>query len=391
MNRFWKRRLGRLIGRLFLVLWVGFIAGCAGAPPLPISQVDGAPVGDIAYSLFLIGDAGKPAANGEPVLEGLTQQVGACEAEAAVVFLGDNIYQRGLPDSTSKKRAEGERRIDDQIQAVLDTDATGIFVPGNHDWDRSGDDGWQAIRRQQRYIDRLNQPRITFLPKGGCPGPSVVDLGAELRLVILDTQWWLHGGPKPEDASSGCPTFTEDAIIDSLGSAMAGAGGRHVIVVAHHPPVSGGTHGGHFTWVDHIFPLTRAASWAWLPLPIIGSAYPLSRQWGITNQDQSSSAYKRMLEAFDEVFVQYPPLVFAGGHQHTLEVYNWKTAKSVLVSGAGVYGHNEPTSYRHDARYAVAKAGFMRLDLLRNGSVRLGVYLVDESGDATESYSLYLN
>ena len=97
-----------------------------------------------------------------------------------------------------------------------------------------------------------------------------------------------------------------------------------------------------------------------------------------------------MLERFDEVFVEYPPLVYAGGHEHTLEVYDWNTADYVLVSGAGMYDHNAPTSYRHDARYAVAKAGFMRLDLLRNGGVRLGVHLVDEQGNATESFSLYL-
>src|SRR2546422_8176212 len=31
-------------------------------------------------------------------------------------------------------------------------------------------------------------------PGGGCPGPRVVDLAGGVRLVALDTEWWLHDG-----------------------------------------------------------------------------------------------------------------------------------------------------------------------------------------------------
>jgi len=43
-----------------------------------------------------------------------------------------------------------------------------------------------------------------MLPVGGCPGPTVVDLGEVVRLVALDSQWWLQDGPKPGPTSS-CP------------------------------------------------------------------------------------------------------------------------------------------------------------------------------------------
>ena len=127
---------------------------------------------------------------------------------------------------------------------------------------------------------------------------------------------------------------------------------------------------------QHVFPLTEAASWAWLPLPIIGSLYPLSRKWGISSQDLSGKHNKRMVAAFDSAFRDFPPLVYA---------------RYLLVSGAGRYGHASSTGWRDETRFAAAASGYMRLDVLTSGRVRLGVMTVDESGHGTEAFSLYLD
>ena len=66
------------------------------------------------------------------------------------------------------------------------------------------------------------------LPAGGCPGPHVVDFASRLRLVVLDTQWWLHGGEKP--GAADCDPGTEDAVVDALKRSVAGASERRVVV-----------------------------------------------------------------------------------------------------------------------------------------------------------------
>src|SRR5205823_13225770 len=150
-----------------------------------------------------------------------------------------------------------------------------------------------AIRRQERFVAARGDTRVTFLPGGGCPGPAVVDVGDRVRLVALDTQWWLQDGPKPQDPVSSCPTDSEREVIESLRAALGTAGRRAVVVVGHHPLLSGGPHGGHFGWRDHVFPLRGLKSWLWLPLPLIGSAYPITRESGILSQDAPSPAYRR--------------------------------------------------------------------------------------------------
>jgi hypothetical protein len=160
-------------------------------PPVPVPAVD-----NIEVSLYLIGDAGAPADSGEPVLQALRTDLLAHPGEKLVVFLGDNIYPAGMPEADDPDRAEAERRIDDQIQAVLQGGARGVFIPGNHDWQKGGTDGWWRVYRQAEYVDRF-APNVEVLPRNGCPGPVARDVGSRLRLIMMDTQWYLHGGPKP--------------------------------------------------------------------------------------------------------------------------------------------------------------------------------------------------
>jgi hypothetical protein len=340
--------------------------------------------------LFLIGDAGAPNADGEPVLRALGEELALDSARNLVLFLGDNAYPRGLPDSTASNYPDAVRRLDTQIDLVVQHGSRGFFIPGNHDWDRSGSDGWNAIRREGELIDAHGAGRIRMAPTAGCPGPVIVDEGRWLRLIMLDTQWWLQSGPKPQAAATGCATFDEASTVDSLLAAISGAGGRRVVVLGHHPLRTGGEHGGFFDWKDHIFPLRHLQSWLWLPLPIIGSAYPLSRNLGISRQDLSNSTYKRMAASLGAVFLEHPPLVYASGHDHGLQVIQGGSARFLLVSGAGIYGHEGPLTGVKGAELALQAAGYMRLDILRDGRVRLGVMTVDRDGRRLEVQSRWL-
>ena len=220
--------------------------------------------------------------------------------------------------------------------------------------------------------------------------PSVVDLGRRLRLVLLDTQWWLHGGPKPTDPSSDCPEDAESEVVDSLHAAVAGAGERLVVVAAHHPLASGGVHGGHFGWKDHVFPLRNVAPWLWLPLPLVGSLYPVIRSRGISSQDMSSRAYRRLIRAFRRAFAEAPPGLYAAGHEHNLEVISRAGVPLELVSGGGIYGHSGRAARIQGSLFARKASGFARLDVPRSGPARLAVLEVDRAGHSHEVFSTWV-
>ena len=378
------------------------LAGCsralepATATPAPVPPMD-----SIEVSLFLIGDAGSKAYDGEPVLKDLAKQSDSLRAvKQYVVFLGDNVYPRGVPPLGSPTRDDAERKIRAQVVAIRRGKAQGLLIPGNHDWDRQGRDGWNSIRRMDTVVAKFGGKDVRLLPKGGCPGPEVVDLGAHLRLIVLDSEWWVHNDVKPYGPDAPCPTHTYQEVTDSLRGALRDAGGRHALVLTHHPIRSGGEHGGYFTWSDHIFPLRNVQSWMWLPLPIIGSMYPLARQSGISNQDISGHKYALMRQAFEDAFKDHPPLAMVSGHDHNLQVIRGGTPRITraayqLVSGAGILGHSSLVRNIEGTLFAREAAGFMRLDVTRDGRVRLSVTTVvpegtRAKGESAEVYSVWL-
>ena len=108
--------LDRVSVRTPLFLWWVVLTGCSTRPQ-PISpSFRPAPVA-IETTLLLIGDAGEPT-DRDPVLAALEREVSTNAASTTVVFLGDNVYPDGLPDSTAPARRAMERRLDEQVTAA---------------------------------------------------------------------------------------------------------------------------------------------------------------------------------------------------------------------------------------------------------------------------------
>lgn len=390
----------RNAGRLALLALLA--AACTRAlEPATLTPAPVAPLDSIDVTLFLIGDAGSKAYDGEPVLQELARQSDSLRpVRQFVVFLGDNVYPRGVPPLGHPNRDDAEKKIAAQVLAIRKGAANGFLIPGNHDWDRQGRDGWNSIRRQDTLVQQFGGGDVRLLPGGGCPGPAVVDIGRHLRLIALDSEWWVHNDVKPYGPESPCPTKTENEVTDSLAGALRDKGTRHAIVLTHHPLRSGGIHGGAFTLGDHIFPLRNLKSWLWVPLPLIGSLYPLARTMGISNQDISGKKYGAMRRALEAAYEEHPPLATASGHDHDLQVIRGgrpavTNAAYQLVSGSGILGHASVVRKVEGSLFERSAAGFMRLDFALDGRVRLSVTTVVEDGkrkdgESSEVFSLWL-
>jgi len=363
-----RSSLGAALLVMALALWYG------QPRPAPPDAPSRPPTAALATSLFLIGDAGAPEADGDRVLRHLAATVTEASAETAVVYLGDNIYPDGMPPVGTRRYAEAERRLLVQVDAARAADRV-VFIPGNHDWTQTGTPGdWDAVVRQDQ---RLRVEGFALSPRAGCPGPEVIDIGAHMRLVAIDTEWWLHGFPPPRDAT--CRHRTADEVLDGVEAAVRAPANRHVVIVAHHPPISAGQHAGYFDWQDHLFPLREVASWLWVPLPGLGSMYPLLRRTGLTPQDQYHPANRHMVAALRARLAPHPPLLYAAGHEHQLNFLTGESigARYVAVSGAGMTGHErEATGRPEGLLFATRTPGFMRVDVFADGTVRLQVITV---------------
>lgn len=343
-------------------------------------------------TVFLLGDAGLPKYPVDPVLVALAADIQAAtlaspSGEIAVAFLGDNVYENGVPESGSDGYAEYVRRLMAQVDVLgerTSADAApvrGVFVPGNHDWAGNRDDGWDRIRRQDELLSEAASDRgiaVALLPAAGCPGPEVVDIAGSVRLIAIDTQWWLRTGPKQMGADSQCSTRSVEELLERLDAQVAGAADRLVIVLTHHPVASGGPHGGHLALKE----------WLWPPYNLIYYPY---RKLSRPLQDLDSERYEAMIAGLLEVYAGHSPLLMASGHDHNLQVIEGDLPLYQLVSGAGSKRRavSETSDPRFESLFWSDLNGYMRLDVHPDNRVRLTVTVV-EKGTPKEAFSLWL-
>lgn len=365
----------------FALTWALLVTACAThvIPP----AVAPIPANDLVTSVFLIGDAGAPADSDKVLLE-LVKQATAAPRGSAIVFLGDNVYPNGLPLPEASNRPEAERRLDRQIEVARKSGIKAYFIPGNHDWSRMGKEGWDAVRRSEIFIRSRGNNLAMQAPPLGCPGPYVADVGTKIRLVLLDTQWWLQRAdfPKARDSVSTCVEYSEALVVRRITQVLADSGGRHIIMAGHNPLATRGEHGGRFSLKKHLFPLTAYRRWLWIPLPLLGSLYPTARANGLFGyaQDMDARANRHMRAELLRAMAPKPPLLYAAGHEHNLQVFRGPVARYTVVSGAGMDDHTSGTGWARTTIFASGKPGFMRVDVNRAGRVRLSVTLFDDSG-----------
>lgn len=380
------------------------LLACQTLPRIPLEPPPRFCEGDggVSDSVFLIGDAGAVkvprgrAGRGadelvDPVLRSLRAQVDERTARlgerVTVVFLGDNVYPVGLAPEGERRREHGERVLRAQIESI--GTARGFFIAGNHDWHREGPRGWEYILEEREFFEAYG-PRITMQPPGGCAGPTAVDIGEYLRFVFLDVVGWGHAIEFPDQHRPHCPYQTALESFHALADEFENPRGRHVALLTHHPIVTAGPHGGHFTWKQHLFPLTDFWRWAWLPLPGIGSLYPIARQLGVTGTDTSSAIYDRYLRAILTASRPGVPRLVVAGHEHSLQLHGNPFGSFDVVSGAGSVSKVDRVEPIGSLLMGLAEPGFMRLDLHADGSLALAVFALHHHGEAEQVYDACL-
>ncbi|HEX8428392.1 metallophosphoesterase [Hymenobacter sp.] len=346
----------------------------------------------ITYSVFLIGDVGKPESSekgGEPSLNFMRKQLLAAGAKSTAIYLGDNIYENGMPEEGASDRKESERRIVDQLNVLRNYDGEKYMIPGNHDWKQGKNGGVEQVNREQRFVENfMTNDSVAFsytgdffIPRNACPGPFEVRLQDNLVMIAINSQWFLQGeGERPYGANSGCGVANETDFFTQLEDIIERNKDKNIMVIGHHPIQSDGIHGGYFTVADHLFPLSIVAKYAFIPLPVIGSVYPFARKYGGVSQDIPHPLYQAYKKGLEDIFAKHPNIIYASGHEHNLQYFRMPTYHQI-VSGSGCKTQHTRSGNGARATFSDKEKGLARVNYYDDGQVWVEYWIPNNRGE----------
>ena len=292
-----------------------------------------------------------------------------------VVFLGNSI-------------GKGERDyavVDSAAALVKGTGATAIFLPGEEEWERDGKPSLKQLKDFGKYINALDRKDVRILPEDGCPGPQIIELGNDAVLLFMDSQWWLEDlGDRP-GIESKCDQKTDLQVLDELDDLITANADKLLLFAAPHTLRSTGVRAGYFEAKQHLFPLTdiHGLNKAYLPLPVVGSLYPVARSLFIGRQDAVHERYRNFSSRVDALLKEHPFAIRAGAGAHVMQLYE-DDGRHYVVSGTA--RRTGRVSETRNTPYVALKKGFAVLEISAQKKVSAVFYEL-EDGKALQAFS----
>ena len=357
------------------------------------SGLSPSPTLTLTHTMYLVGDAGGATPERMPrVLTYLRKVLPAESPQSSILFLGDNIYEYGMPPKEdSVKRKIAEFRLRAQLDILDQYKGRPVFVPGNHDWRGWGQKG---LKSQEKFVQEyLNTTRGVddkddwenyFLPDDGCAGPVAIELNDGVVIIVVDSQWWLQDSDEEPKINDGCAVRNKASFRFQFENMVRKYKHQQVVIAMHHPPYTYGPHGGGFGFRDHLFPLTELNPKLYLPLPGIGSLAAVFRASIGSKQDVAHQDYKELRDAILAGARKNGSFIFAAGHEHTLQ-YIENDSQHFIVSGSA--SRQSPVMLGRGSKFASGSMGYSTLNFYEGGETWVNFFEVNEEG--TDSQLIY--
>ena len=328
---------------------------------------------DVKYRVILFGDAGEMNPGQMQDLKNAAKQI--IPKKTTVVYLGDNIYPTGMGLPGSIEEEETKKILQSQFAPMREKGAAVYFVPGNHDWDKSGPKGLAKIKAQDDYLKAQNDPLLKLIPENGCPDPVAINLTDKLTIIAYDSEWWLFPYNK-SNPNGECECRTKDEVLVKMEDLLEKNKNKIILLASHHPFQSYGPHGGYFNLRNHFFPLTSLNKNLYIPMPVLGSVYPFLRSTLLSPEDLNHPAYKDMIKSVNGVFGDYPNVTYVAGHEHGLQLIKGKQLQIISGSGSKISPNKKgKTSLFHEM-----EQGYVVADQLMNNDMRYEYYVYADTG-----------
>ena len=166
----------------------------------------------LEHSFYLIGDAGNAnEQNAQSTLSIVNNGLKAANPNSTLLFLGDNIYPKGMPSKKSDPSySDAEIKITNQLKTTNNFKGKTIFIPGNHDWYN----GLEGLEAQSKFVTTYLNDKKAFLPRKNCAIEDV-KISKNIVLITINSEWFLQDWNKHPRINDDCDIKTkEDFFVE---------------------------------------------------------------------------------------------------------------------------------------------------------------------------------
>ena len=314
----------------------------------------------VLHSFYLIGDAGNSELyKRDSALSYLSQEILKAKENSTLIFLGDNVYPKGIPNKKNKGYKLANHRLKVQIDIAKNFPGKSLFIPGNHDWYS----GLQGLKDQEKLVEDAIGKK-SFEPDNGCPLEKI-EVNDEINIIVVDTHWYVTNWDKHPGINDDCEIKTRAKFFEELEGLIKKSQGKTTLLALHHPMFTNGPHGGYYSFKSHMS-----------PAPILGTAKNILRKTtGLTNTDQQNDKYNTLRKRIISLAQQNEKIIFVSGHEHSIQ-YIVQDNIPQIVSGSG--SKLTATKNVNGGKFSYGTQGFARLDVYEDGASTVHFYTAKE-------------
>lgn len=315
-----------------------------------------------SHQFLLLGDAGNAdEAKSQQTLSLFQKRVQQANEQSTLIFLGDNIYPKGMPELGSPNRKLAEEKLDNQIALTQGFKGKTVFINGNHDWYN----GYEGVKRQADYLFEKTADKKIVLPRkiGAIERLKISD---EVVLLAVDSEWFLQSWNRHPNINEDHDIKTREDFFEELRSQINKNQNKIIVIAMHHPVYSNGSHGGYFSFRKHLFPYKN------IPAPILGSLVNYLRKTsGGSPQEIQNKRYSELAQRIRTLVQGYDNIVIVSGHEHNQQ-YIEKQGVKQIISGAG--SKEDEARAIQPISFSSSALGYALLDVFPGGRAKVSFY-----------------
>lgn len=328
----------------------------------------------VKYTVVLMGGFDYQHSTTEESFKLLKEHINPSDTNHAIVYLNDRVYRNRNDKKKDLEKTLARKKLDEQLNYLQSDKGKLIFIAGR---EKASKRKYYTSEKVHDHIEKKLDGRKVFYPKDGCAGPDEVHLNDDLLLIPVNTSYWLW---KQKKDHPDCEPETNVEWIANIKEVIDENQRKNILVAGHHPAINLGNNGGWFSLKQHIFPLTELNKNLYIPLPVVGTLYPIIRIAMGTKNDRAYPPYNKMRKDFVRTFLGYKNLVYASGLEKNFQYFKYSGQDYIITNSSS------ETSFTGTIRskFTYEANGITKMTYLENGEVWMEFIVPDKENPGGE-------